>query len=207
MEIKLIFLPRPKDFQYTKVNEKSLYSSYLIILRISKAGSPHTIGETLVFPAIKDTVKVFFDDKSEKEIEKIPVSNNTVTRRIDEMSQCIENQLIQRVHENTFFSLQLDESTDVQGLCQLQYLYLCVIYGTLNLMKICCSVNQSVEVPVMKFLRLLILMPKQKVLIGINVWEYVRTAHGLCVVETVLDKFPRRKLPRCKFCIFCICCN
>ena len=34
---------------YIKVNEKSLYASYLINLRIAKAGSPHTIGEMLVF--------------------------------------------------------------------------------------------------------------------------------------------------------------
>ena len=71
---------------YTNLNEKSLYVSYLISLRIAKAGKPHTIGETLVFPAIKDTVKVFFGDKSEKEVEAIPTSNSTVTRKIDEMS-------------------------------------------------------------------------------------------------------------------------
>ncbi|XP_013793834.1 zinc finger BED domain-containing protein 5-like, partial [Limulus polyphemus] len=105
--------------RYTKVNEKSLYVSYLISLRIAKAGLPHTVGETLVLPAIKDTVKVFFGDKSEQEIETIPISNNTtVTHRIDEMSRWIENQLVQRVRESTIFFLQLDESTDVQGLCQ-----------------------------------------------------------------------------------------
>ena len=49
---------------YTKVNEKSI-----------------------VLPGIRDTVKVFFGDKNEKEMEKNYISNNTVTRRIDEMSQ------------------------------------------------------------------------------------------------------------------------
>ena len=38
--------------RYTKVNEKSLYASYRISLRIAKAGSPHTIGETLVLSAL-----------------------------------------------------------------------------------------------------------------------------------------------------------
>ena len=71
---------------YTNLNEKSLYASYLISLRIVKAGKPHTIGETLVFPAITDTVKVFFGGKSKKKIESIPISNSTVTQRIDEMS-------------------------------------------------------------------------------------------------------------------------
>ncbi|CAI9734084.1 Hypothetical predicted protein [Octopus vulgaris] len=105
---------------YTKVNEKSLYVSYLVSLRIAKTGEPHTIGETLVLPVIKDTVKVFFGDESEQEIESIPISTNTVTRRIDEMSQWVENQVIERIRGSLLFSLQLDESTDVQGLCQLR---------------------------------------------------------------------------------------
>ena len=105
--------------RYTSVNEKSLYVSYLISLRIARAGKPYTIGETLVLPAIKDTVKAFFGDKGVKEIESIPLSNNTVTRRIDEMSQWVENRVVERVIESPFFSLQMDESTDVEGLCQL----------------------------------------------------------------------------------------
>ena len=67
----------------------------------------------------------------------------------------------------SFFSLQLDESTDVQ-VCA-NYLFLYVIYGAPNLMKICCCVNQSVEVPAKKFSILLILISEQNVLIGINV--------------------------------------
>ncbi|XP_016656127.1 zinc finger BED domain-containing protein 5-like [Acyrthosiphon pisum] len=35
------------------------------------------------------------------------------------MSQWTEDELIQRVRKSSFFSLQLDESTDVQGLCHL----------------------------------------------------------------------------------------
>ena len=101
--------------RYTEVNEKPWYVSYLISLRIAKANKPHTIGKTLVLPAIKDTVKVFFGDKSRKEIESIFISNNTIARRIDEISQWVEN----RVIESPFFSLQLDESTELQRLCQL----------------------------------------------------------------------------------------
>ena len=90
--------------RYTNVNEKSFYVSYLMSLRITKAGKPHAIGETFVLPAIKDTVKVFFGNKSEKEIESIPISNSTVTRRIDEMSQWVENRVIERVIESSVFS-------------------------------------------------------------------------------------------------------
>ncbi|XP_063284219.1 zinc finger BED domain-containing protein 5-like [Pelobates fuscus] len=104
---------------FTSINEKAMHASYLISLRIAKSGKPHNIGESLVLPAIKDAVGVMFGEKSLKEVELIPVSNNTVKRRIDEMSEWVEDQLINRVKASKFFSLQLDESTDIQGLSQL----------------------------------------------------------------------------------------
>lgn len=70
-----------------------MHVSYLISLRIAKAGKPHTIGENLVLPAIKDTVEVMFGDKFSKDVENIPLSNDTVTRRINDMSQWTENRL------------------------------------------------------------------------------------------------------------------
>ena len=90
--------------RYTNLNKKCLYVSYLISLRIAKAGKPHTIGETVVFPTIKDTVKLFFDNKGKKEIESIPISNSMVTCRIDEMSQWVDNRVIEQVIESPFFS-------------------------------------------------------------------------------------------------------
>eukprot|EP00102_Acyrthosiphon_pisum_P013648 XP_008183307.1 PREDICTED: zinc finger BED domain-containing protein 5-like [Acyrthosiphon pisum] len=118
-KLKELKTSKTKIKQFTKVNEKAMHASYLISLRIAKAGKPHTIGENLVLPAIKDAVGVMFGDKSSKDVEMIPLSNDTVERRINEMSQWTEDELIQRVRKSSFFSLQLDESTDVQGLCQL----------------------------------------------------------------------------------------
>ncbi|CAK1554369.1 unnamed protein product [Leptosia nina] len=70
----------------------------------------------LVLPSIKDAVGAMF---REKEIERIPLSNNTVARRIDEMAEWTEDELIQRMINSKYYSLQLDKSTDVQGLSQL----------------------------------------------------------------------------------------
>ncbi|KRY26810.1 Zinc finger BED domain-containing protein 5 [Trichinella spiralis] len=75
---------------FTNVNEKAMHASYLISLRIAQSGQPHTIGESLVLPSIKDAVGVMFGDTYLKKIELIPLSNDT-----------------------------LDESTDIQGLFQL----------------------------------------------------------------------------------------
>ncbi|VVC44842.1 Hypothetical protein CINCED_3A014153 [Cinara cedri] len=60
-----------------------------------------------------------FDQKSLIEVEKLSLSNNTVPRRIDEISEWVEYKLIKRVNLSTWFSLQLDESTDMQGLSQM----------------------------------------------------------------------------------------
>jgi hypothetical protein len=145
-----------KLLRFTKINEKAMHTSYLINLGIAKAGKQHTIGECLVLPAIKDAVGVMFDNKSSKEVETIQLSNNTVARRIDEMSQWTEDQLIQRVGESKFFSLQLDGSTDVQVCtsCLLSY----VTYGTTNRLKISCAANQLFEVIARKYSRPSILM-------------------------------------------------
>jgi hypothetical protein len=72
-----------KLLHFTKINEKAMHASYMISLRIAKAGKSHTIGECLVLPAINDAVGVMFGDKSSKEVETIPLSINTLARRID----------------------------------------------------------------------------------------------------------------------------
>ncbi|XP_066465575.1 zinc finger BED domain-containing protein 5-like [Tiliqua scincoides] len=118
-QLKELKASKKKVLPNTKVNEKAMHASYHISLRIAKAGKPHTTGESSVLPVIKDAVGVMFSDKSSKEVETIPLSNSTVARRIDEMSQWVEELLIQRVRDSKFFSLLLDESTDVGGLCQL----------------------------------------------------------------------------------------
>lgn len=104
---------------FTNINEKATYASYLISLRIARAGKAHTIGENLVIPSIKDAVGAMFGEKEVREVERIPLSNDTVARRINEMSQWAEEELIRRVVESKYFAVQLDESTDVQSFSQL----------------------------------------------------------------------------------------
>ncbi|KAL1240890.1 SCAN domain-containing protein [Trichinella spiralis] len=80
-----------------------MHASYLISLRIAQSSKPHTNGESLVLPSIKDAVGVLFGDKCLKEIELIPLSNDTVSRRIEDMSRWMEDQLINRVRGSIFF--------------------------------------------------------------------------------------------------------
>ena len=89
-KLKELNTSKTKITQFTKINEKAMHASYLISLQIAKPGKPHTVEENLVLPAIKDTVGVMFGDKFSKDVEMIPLSNDTVTRRINDMSQWTE---------------------------------------------------------------------------------------------------------------------
>ncbi|XP_062565796.1 zinc finger BED domain-containing protein 5-like [Armigeres subalbatus] len=116
---KALRVSRKNIQSFTKVSEKAMIASYHLSLKVARSGKAHTIGESLILPAIKETVSIMFGEKYAHEIEAIPLSNNTVARRIDEMSDWAEDQLVSRIQASTHFSLQLDESTDVEGLSQL----------------------------------------------------------------------------------------
>lgn len=81
--------------------------------RIAQAREADTIAETLVKRYAKAIV--CWMKRVRKKIDRIPVSNNTVQRRIQEITDIIE-ELISRLHSCDAFSLQIDGSTDVEGL-------------------------------------------------------------------------------------------
>jgi len=58
-------------------------ASYLAIYCIAKKGNPNTIGENLCLPVAKDLVNCMLGEKAAKMLDKIPLSDNTVARRIN----------------------------------------------------------------------------------------------------------------------------
>ncbi|CAH1968119.1 unnamed protein product [Acanthoscelides obtectus] len=91
-------------------NDDGLRASYNISLLIAKSGKPHTIGEKLILPAVEEVLKTVLHKPVADIIKRILLSNNTVERRIDEMSSDIESSLCNYL-QTTHFSIQLDEST------------------------------------------------------------------------------------------------
>ncbi|XP_069591670.1 SCAN domain-containing protein 3-like [Ranitomeya imitator] len=103
----------------TKVNERALKASYLVAELIAKSKKSHTVAETLILPACKAIVNEMLGPDAAKEIAKVPLSDNTIARRIDDMSADIETVVLEKVRISKKFALQLDESTDISGHCQL----------------------------------------------------------------------------------------
>ena len=90
-----------------------LWASYLLSYTVGRKGVPHTIAEDVCLPAAKERVECMIGEKEAKKLDMIPVSNNTVSRRIDAMSEDILATLVSRVKKSEFYSLQVDESIDV----------------------------------------------------------------------------------------------
>lgn len=96
-------------------NKQTTIASYRLSLLIAKKGAAHTVGEDIILPAAKIISDALFSEKQTKLIGEIPLSNTTVKRRIDEMSDFVKQSMITVLKQSEYFSLQLDESTDVAG--------------------------------------------------------------------------------------------
>lgn len=97
-------------------NENAVEASFKISYHIAKSGKNHTIGEDLIAPCIKDAVQCMFGQDFVRKVNSIPLSNNTVSRRIRDISEYIEEKVVQQLKDSDFFSIQVDESTDIAAL-------------------------------------------------------------------------------------------
>ncbi|GFV47011.1 SCAN domain-containing protein 3 [Trichonephila clavipes] len=91
--------------------DDKLRASYNTSLLIAKTGKPHTIEEDLILPAVKEVITTVVHQPAADIIRKIPLSNSSVQRRIDEMA---ENNIEETLCNNLQacqYSIQLDEST------------------------------------------------------------------------------------------------
>ena len=103
----------------SKNSDDGLKASYNISLLIAKAGKPHTIGEELILPVVKEVIKTVLHKSPEQVIKSIPLSDNSVQRRIDKMAENVEETL-SKMLMTTEFSLQLYASSRV-GHCVKNY--------------------------------------------------------------------------------------
>ena len=79
------------------------------------------MGEELIKPAAIDMVRQMCGKEQAAKLASVPLSNDTVQRRIMDMSLDVKEQVIKKIKDKDSgdFSLQLDETTDVAKCAQL----------------------------------------------------------------------------------------
>ncbi|XP_003471114.2 zinc finger MYM-type protein 6 isoform X1 [Cavia porcellus] len=107
--------------------EKSLVkASYLIAFQIAASKKPFFIAEELIKPYLVEMCSEVLGSSAGDKMKTIPLSNNTIGYRIDELSADIEDQLIQKVRESKWFALQIDESSEISAvtllLCYIRFI-------------------------------------------------------------------------------------
>lgn len=76
------------------------------------------IVKKLVLPCAKKMARLVGEDAAQK-LNDVSVSNDTVLRRINEISQNISEQVVNEIKKSPMFAIQLDESSDVSLSSQL----------------------------------------------------------------------------------------
>ena len=83
--------------KFLTTSEKCQKASYEVAYLIAKDKKPHTIGETLIKPAAVAISQIMHGDKIADKVKEIPLSADTIRRRINKISQDIKCQLNDRV--------------------------------------------------------------------------------------------------------------
>lgn len=93
----------------------AINSSYVAAYNIAKEKNPYTTGERLLKPVLIEITKIMLGEPAAAKMNAVPLSDNTVARRVSNMSLDIQNQLRSQLKEGGNFTLQFDESTDISG--------------------------------------------------------------------------------------------
>ncbi|GFT86883.1 zinc finger MYM-type protein 6 [Trichonephila clavipes] len=100
------------------VSEKAQVASYEIAELIAVNLKPHNLAEEIILPACRKIVKTMIGGSADIDIYKISLSNDTIHRRIKDMSENIEQNTAKTL-ANSNFALQVDETIDITGNAQL----------------------------------------------------------------------------------------
>ena len=85
-------------------SKKLLELPYLMSRRIALAGEAHTIAENLIKPCLLEAAKILLSKNDYRKSESIPLSNNTVFPRKDNMGVYIKSEVYSRLQQADFLS-------------------------------------------------------------------------------------------------------
>ena len=84
---------------------------FFVSWKIAREKVPHTAGENLINPKAVEMARILCGDAIANKLAMVSLSNNTIKRRIQEISEDVLQQT--SVKRGRKFSLQLDETTDI----------------------------------------------------------------------------------------------
>ena len=97
----------------TSSNVPALRASFLVANHIAKARKPFTTGEELTLHTANDMCHELLGQAAVQKVAHVPLSASTITRLMDEIAERIEAQLLERINESPWYTIQVDESTNV----------------------------------------------------------------------------------------------
>jgi len=115
-KLTALLVAQKKIKTYVQIgNKNALNASYMVSYRVAQKCEAHTIAENLIKPCLIDIATCLLDEKSVKHLSTIPLSKNTVARRIANLDTNVKEIFVSRIQCGKF-TLQMDESNDVAGL-------------------------------------------------------------------------------------------
>ncbi|XP_071525917.1 general transcription factor II-I repeat domain-containing protein 2A-like [Panulirus ornatus] len=100
------------------VQTARLAASYQVCLELVKSKNSFKDGEIVKRCAVR-MARAFGDEEMAKKFESVMLSPQTVARRVSEMNEAVSSKLKSVVENCKFFSLALDDSSDVSNINQL----------------------------------------------------------------------------------------
>ena len=83
-----------KFMHLTTISSKKLLDvSYLISKRIAFVSEAYTIADNVIKSCILKAVKIFLSKNNYRKLKSIPLSDNTVSHRIDDMGMNIKSEV------------------------------------------------------------------------------------------------------------------
>ena len=120
---------------------KAQLASFKFAYRIAKCKKLHTIVKELVLPTALDLVSTIIAESTAQKLKAVPLSNNTISRRIDKILDDVNDHLVAKMRGNEF-SLQLNEATTSTSNKNAYLIcYVALSITTTILLKICSFAN------------------------------------------------------------------
>ena len=100
-------------------NAPLVRASFRIAHLLALNKKPFTEAEDVVGPALQIAAEELLGKTALSKVREIPLSNDTMARRVDMIAEDLENQLMTKIRSSPWYGIQFDESTDVTNRAQL----------------------------------------------------------------------------------------